>query len=172
MEFGWGDVNFEVRRRANGDCHFLVLWYCVDIFVISLFSSSKVLLSLQMVGIDDREQPRRIVRTAQVEFSVVTAPRYRHRAFYGVEKEFGSGSCLLTHHSFLMYFPSAVVPDIDELRLLHVLRGKQVDAATFIIAFEHLRDLDWAARGLASAVRSLPYRHVHGFDLTGVSCTA
>lgn len=76
----------------------------------------------------------------------------------------------MTHNSVLAYLLSAVIADIDEVGLLHIVQGTLFDAATDIVLFKRHRDLDSAAMGLASAFGWLSYQHADGFFFTGVSC--
>lgn len=61
MELRWCNVDFEVRRGAQGERHLIVPWHCVDIFVILSSSRSAVLLSPSMVGINDYEGTRSLL---------------------------------------------------------------------------------------------------------------
>lgn len=54
---------------------------------------------------------------------MMTALRFLHCAFHGVEDDLGLDSRLITHDSDLMYLSSAVAADTDALGLLKVVRG-------------------------------------------------
>lgn len=74
---------------------------------------------------------------------MMTALRFLHFAFYGVKDECNLDSRLTTHNSILIQLPSTVFTDFDALGLLPIVRGPPFDTSTSIVAFEHLRDLDW-----------------------------
>lgn len=112
---------------------------------------------------------RQIIRIAQAKFAVMTTFRFPHCTFYGVENDLDLDSRLMTHDIVLMKIPSAVAADIDKLGLLYIVSETQFDASTSIVAFQHLRDLDWTAMGSVSAVRYLPCRYLDGTVLTGVN---
>lgn len=57
--------------------------------------------------------------------------------------------------SVLMCLPSAAGAEIDNHCLPHIVQGTHFDAATSIVTFKRLRDLDWTPRSLVSAVRRL-----------------
>lgn len=134
-----------VRRRVQGERHLLGPWHCVDIFVFPPSSRAKVFSSSSMVEIDAREglpsiflpntpalayssgpvfsqgaAARLDILIARVKRAVMTALRFLHCAFYGVDDDSGLDSRLRTHDRVLMDLPCAAVADNDELGLLHV----------------------------------------------------
>lgn len=93
---------------------------------------AKSACSAYYIGADfHRGVPSRLTAyTTQVQGAVMTAMRLFNRAFYGVENNFALGSRLTMHESVLMYLPSAIVEDIDELRLPPIVRKVQFDVST------------------------------------------
>lgn len=68
----------------------------------------------------------------------------------------------MMHKHILMYRPRAVVADIDNIRLMHINRGTQLNAATCIVPVERLRDLNGLSVVLTLILRWLYYQYVEG----------
>lgn len=108
-----------------------------------------------------------ITYNVQVELAVTTVLRALHCTVNSVGDSFGSRLRLLTHDIVLIYLPSKFIADNNKVGLLHVARGTLSDAATSIVAFEFLRDLNKTAMGLAPALGWIRYRHADNTIFTG-----
>lgn len=90
--------------------------------------------------------------------------------FYGVEIYFGLDSNSMLYESILIYLPRAIVANIFDPGLLFIVRKTKFDAATFIVAFEGLRDMDWSSMELALFVGWLFLQQVDGTVMFDVNC--
>lgn len=93
-----------------------------------------------------------VVCDAQAELAVMTSSRILQYEFYGAEDDFGLNSRFILHDGVLMYLPSAVLADNEDLGLLHIVQRAQFDAETSFVAFERPCDFLWTAMSLVLAV--------------------
>lgn len=163
-----------MRCRAPGERRLIVPCHSVNLSVTPPSSRSvpgaPVLAYYSDLSFNSRTAARLEVCIAQVEHTVSTTSLCFHCTFCGVKVSFGLHLRLMKHYSIFIDLSSAVVADIDNLGLLNIVRGTRFDAATSIVAFERLQDLDWSAMGLSSPVRRLFCQQADDSVLTGFNC--
>lgn len=64
-----------------------------------------------------------------------------------------------------MYVLSAVVVNIGNIGSHNIERETQINAATCIVAFDRLKNLDWLAMSLVFRIEYLFYRRVYGLSI-------
>lgn len=109
-------------------------------------------------------------RITAVKVAVMTSLRFFNCVFYDAREYFGLDETSTMEVGIWMYLPSAIVADIDDLSFRTIVWGTPFDAAMYIVAFEHLRDLDRSSIGLFSSIGWRLLRQGDDTVLTSINC--